>query len=102
MGHSWEALPFTAQVIDDGQPELLFGRYVDTDLKAVPSDGWLILTEHIISVFNFSATSLLSLPRHRSVIQACHKSKVYLNAPSRLTASHIFLKLRKDSGLMAV
>lgn len=39
LGHNWEAVPFTPRVLDDGQPELLLGRNVDTDLKAVPSNG---------------------------------------------------------------
>ena len=102
LGHSWEALPFAARVVDDGQPELLFGRYVGAELKAVPSEGWFVLTEHVLSIFSFIATSLISLPSHRSVVQACRKTKVYLNAPSEPSASRIFLNLRKDSCLVAV
>ena len=53
LGHNWEALPFTPQELDDGQPELLLGRYVDTDLKAVPSDG-IVYPEGKCSLIFFS------------------------------------------------
>ena len=54
LGHNWEALPFTPQELDDGQPELLLGRYVDTDLKAVPSDGIVYPDGKCSLIFFFS------------------------------------------------
>lgn len=40
MGPMWEALTLTTRGLDDGQPELVFWRYVDTYIKDVTSDGW--------------------------------------------------------------
>ena len=54
--------PLTLQGLDDGHLLLLFLRYTDTDLKAVPSDGWYILMKNIISIIILMATTLISLP----------------------------------------
>ena len=46
-----------------GHSELLVSRYVDTDIKAVPSDGWYILMKNITSIFILMATTLINLLR---------------------------------------
>ena len=62
LGSSWEDLPLTPQTLDDVQPEMLVSRYVDTDLKAVPSDGLYIWMKNMILIFSLMATNLISLP----------------------------------------
>ena len=63
LGHNWEALPFTPQELDDGQPELLLGRYVDTDLKAVPSDGIVYPDGKCSLIFFFISTTSICVQR---------------------------------------
>ena len=46
----WEAPQLTLRGMDDGQFELLFCRYVDTDVKDDPSNGWYNLMNSIISI----------------------------------------------------
>ena len=43
MRPMWDILNLTPRGLDDGHPELLFWRYVDTNVKDNPSDGWYIL-----------------------------------------------------------
>ena len=40
MDLTWEALTLTPKGLNDGNPELLFWKYVDTDVKDDPSEGW--------------------------------------------------------------
>ena len=61
MGPMWEALTLTPQGLDDRHPEMLFWRYVDTDVKDDPSDEWYNLTNSIISIFSLIITTLISL-----------------------------------------
>ena len=56
MGPMWEALTLTQWGLEDGHPEILFWRDVDTDVKDDPSDGWHNLTDSILSIFSFMAT----------------------------------------------
>ena len=61
MGHLWEDLTLAEWVLDNGNPELFFYRYVDTNVKDDPSYLWYNLTDSIISIFNLSANSPISL-----------------------------------------
>ena len=54
-------LTLTPQGLDDGNPELLVSRYVYTDLKAVPSDGWYVLMKNMTSIFRLMAKAFFSL-----------------------------------------
>ena len=60
-GPMWEALTLTPWGLDDAHPELLFWRYIDTDVKDDPTDGWYNLTTSIISNFSLMATTRISL-----------------------------------------
>ena len=78
LGHNWEALPFTPQELDDGQPELLLGRYVDTDLKAVPSDGIVYPDGKCSLIFFFISTTSICVQRCKSLIQPfCITLKIF-------------------------
>ena len=70
MGPMWEALTLTNQRLNDGQPELVYWRYVDTYIKDVPSYGWYNIRNSIISIFSLMATNILRLPSKTSIIQA--------------------------------
>ena len=63
IGPMWEALSLTHGGLDDGHPELLFWRCVDTEEKNDPSDGWYNLMISIISIFSLMATTLIRLLR---------------------------------------
>ena len=63
MGPMWEALNLTAQGLDNGNTELQFWKYVDTDIKDDPSDGLYNFMNCVISIFSLMATTLISLPR---------------------------------------
>ena len=63
LGSIWVALFLTPREMDDLQPELLFWRYVDADVKHDPSDGWFTLTKIIISIFNLMETTVIHLQR---------------------------------------
>ena len=43
LGPMWDTRTLIPQVLYDRLPELLFWRYVDTDVKDDPSGGWYIL-----------------------------------------------------------
>ena len=60
-GGIWEYLNLTTQGLDDGHPELLFWRYVDTDVKEDLSCGLYNLMNSIISIISLLATTLISL-----------------------------------------
>ena len=51
LGGRWKSLMLMPWGLDDGHPELLFLRCVDTHLKSVPSDGWYNLTKNITCIF---------------------------------------------------
>ena len=61
MGPMGEALTLTFRGFDDGHPELLFWRFVDTDVKDDQSDGWHNLMKSILSIFSLMATTLFRL-----------------------------------------
>lgn len=39
----WKGLTLKPRGLEDGNPDLIVSRNVDTDVQAVPSDGWYIL-----------------------------------------------------------
>ena len=51
MGPMWEALTLTPRGLNDGQPELLFWRHVDTEVKNDPSYCCYNFTNSIISLY---------------------------------------------------
>lgn len=51
----WEALTLIRRGLDDGQPELLFWKYVYTDVKADPSDVWYSISPFLNSWPNLSS-----------------------------------------------
>ena len=61
LGSRWEDLTLTPWGLDDGQPDLLVLRYVDTDQKAVPSYGWYIWMKSIISIVTLMASIFINL-----------------------------------------
>lgn len=58
----WEDLTLTSQGFVIGHPVLLFWRYVDTDVKDDPSDGWYNLMNTLVSNFSLIHTTLIRLP----------------------------------------
>ena len=62
MGTMCEFLKLTPQELDNGHPEMLFWRYVDTDVKDDPSDGWYNLMNTLVSNFSLIHTTLIRLP----------------------------------------
>ena len=68
LGGRWEALTLTPWGLDDGFKELLSLKYVDTDLKAVASDGWYNLIKNIISIYILMPTTLFNLLIYTSII----------------------------------
>ena len=60
----WEAITLTPRWLHDGQTELLFWSYGDTDVNYDPSDVWYILTKNIISIFRLTAP-LSAVPKDR-------------------------------------
>ena len=62
MGQQVESLGFTPQVLDAGQAEVWFWKYVDTDVTDDPLDRWCILINNIISIFILMVTTVISLP----------------------------------------
>ena len=62
LGPMWEVLTLTNLGLYDGHPELLFWRYVDTDVKDDPSDGWYNLMNSITSILSFMATTRIQSP----------------------------------------
>ena len=63
----WEALTLIPQGLDDGHPDLLFRRHVDTDEKDDPSDRRYNLTNSITSIFSLMATTHISLPSQHQI-----------------------------------
>ena len=61
MGPMGEDFTITPQGVNDGQPDFLFCRYVDTDVKDDPLDGWYNLTNSIISIFSLMTNTLIRL-----------------------------------------
>ena len=61
IGPMWDALTLTIRGFVDLFPEPWLWRYVDTDVKDDPSDGWNNLTKCIISIFRLMVTALISL-----------------------------------------
>lgn len=58
----WETLNPTILRLNDGQPDILFWRVVDTDAKDDPSGVLYNLMNSIISNYGFLATVHFSLP----------------------------------------
>ena len=99
---SWQDLSLTPQRLNKGHLELFFSRYVDTEVKALPLDGWYNLMKNIISIVILMATSLISLQSYSSIIPACWLIIVYLKGTCVPTTSSLFLNVKKDTCLMAI
>lgn len=63
MGHKWETLTLTKRGLENGHPELFFGRYLDSDVKDHPSRVWYNWTDSFTSVLKLRAKSLIGLLR---------------------------------------
>ena len=61
LGSRWEDLTLTPRGLDDGQPDMLVLRYVDTELKPVTSDGWYIWIINITSIVTLMDSPVISL-----------------------------------------
>ena len=61
MGPMWADFTLTLQGIYDGNPELSFCTYIDTDVKEDPSVVWYNLTNSIISNLILMATTFIRL-----------------------------------------
>ena len=61
MGPIWDSLTLTLQGNYDGHPELIFWMNIDTDVKEYSSEVWYNMTNSIISIFIFMATSFIRL-----------------------------------------
>ena len=74
MCSRWEDLTLKPRGLEDAQPELMVSKYVDTDLKAVPSDGWDVWMKNIISTFSLMATTHITimLEMHYTGLQVDH------------------------------
>lgn len=89
-GGMWEDLSLTTRGLNDGQPELIFWGYVDTDVQDDQSGGWYIITKNIFYKFNLMATTIISLPWYISIRHDCCLIMVYLKVTSELTTSIFF------------
>ena len=55
----WKGLTLKPRGLEDGNPDLIVSRNVDTDVQAVPSDGWYILTKNFTSIFIVVVTTVI-------------------------------------------
>ena len=68
LGSRWEDLTLRPRGLYQGKHELLVSRYVDTDIKSVPSDGWYIWIINIISIFSHMTSTLIMLLNSKLII----------------------------------
>ena len=57
----WDTLTLMPPGLEDGHLELLFWRYIDTDVNDGTSFGGYSLMNNIVSNFSFMATILINL-----------------------------------------
>ena len=62
LGPMWDAFRLTHRGLDDRHPEMLFWKYVDTNVKDDPSGGWYNLANSKISNFSLMSTTRINLP----------------------------------------